>query len=207
MKHLDEKTSSILATASLKAKKRAGVDLAGKSASRAIVANKAENRESQYQMNIAVQPPSESRPGDLLNPPIVVTLEGQRLQDVDDANIWGLVSVVSADGLQAISPPQPNLISGTLVDSIHSVFSGQGRRERKFLSFPRVAINQAGKYRIRICLVKMRDIQCDAVNMQSIMTRVIRVDTQASAPSLGKSFILAGEFDADKSQVKRSERF
>lgn len=147
-------------------------------------------------MNIAVQPPSESRPGDLLNPPIVVTLEGQRLQDVDDANVWGLVSVVSADGLQALSPPQPNLISGTLVDSIHSVFSGQGRREHKFLSFPKVAINQTGKYRIRICLVKMRNVQCEAINMQSVMTRVIRVDSQASAPSLGKSLILpSGEFD------------
>lgn len=149
-------------------------------------------------MNIAVQPPSESRPGDLLNPPIVVTLEGQRLQDVDDANVWGLVSVVSADGLQALSPPQPNLISGTLVDSIHSVFSGQGRREHKFLSFPRVAINQTGKYRIRICLVKMRNVQCEAINMQSVMTRVIRVDSQASAPSLGKSLVLlSGEYDPD----------
>lgn len=162
------------------------------------MATKAEGRESSYQMNIAVQPPSESRPGDLLNPPIVVTLEEQRLQDVDDANIWGLVSVVSADGLQALSPPQPNLISGTLVDSIHSVSSGQGCREHKFLSFPRVAINQTGKYRIRICLVKMRNVQCEAINMQSVMTRVIRVDSQASAPSLGKSLtLLSVEFDPD----------
>lgn len=167
------------------------------------MATKAEGRESPYQMNIAVQPPSESRPGDLLNPPIVVTLEEQRLQDVDDANIWGLVSVVSADGLQALSPPQPNLISGTLVDSIHSVFSGQGRREHKFLSFPRVAINQTGKYRIRICLVKMRNVQCEAINMQSVMTRVIRVDSQASAPSLGKSLILLSiEFDPDNRRAR-----
>lgn len=186
MKLLNQKTSNTLATASLKAKKRAVGELSGKHAIRAIVATKAESREPTYQMNIAVQPPSESRPGDLLNPPIVVTLEGQRLQDVDDANIWGLVSVVSADGLQALSPPQPNLISGTLVDSIHSVFSGQGRREHKFLSFPKVAINQTGKYRIRICLVKMRNVQCEAINMQSVMTRVIRIDSQASAPSLGK---------------------
>lgn len=157
-------------------------------------------------MNIAVQPPSESRPGDLLNPPIVVTLEEQRLQDVDDANIWGLVSVVSADGLQALSPPQPNLISGTLVDSIHSVFSGQGRREHKFLSFPRVAINQTGKYRIRICLVKMRNVQCEAINMQSVMTRVIRVDTQASAPSLGKSLILWASLSLILTFIGQEER-
>lgn len=137
-------------------------------------------------MNIAVQPPSEIRPGDLLNPPIVVLLEGQKIQDADDGNIWGLVSVVSADGLQALSPPQTNLISGTLVDSIHSVSPGQGRRERKFLSFPSVAINQTGRYRIRICLVKMRNVQSEVVNMQSIMTRVIRVDAHASAPTLGK---------------------
>ena len=31
------------------------------------------------------------------------------------------------------------------------------------------------------------------------MTRVIRVDTQASAPSLGKSIFLSGKFDPDKS--------
>lgn len=136
-------------------------------------------------MNVAVQPQPRVRPGDLLNPPIVVLLDSQRVQDTDDPDVWGLVSVVSADGLQALSPPQPDLLSGTLVDSIHSASVNGGSRGQRFLSFSNVRINRAGSYRIRVCLVRMRSVQCEAVNMQSIVTRVIRVDANAPVPSVG----------------------
>lgn len=141
--------------------------------------------ECPFNMNIAVQPPREVPPGALLNPPIVVLLNSQRPQDADDPNVWGLISVVSADGLQALSPPQADLLSGTLVDSIHAAYVDGGSRVQRFLSFSNVRINREGNYRIRVCLVRMRSVQSEAVNMESIMTQVIRVHGDAAATTLG----------------------
>lgn len=146
--------------------------------------NEAENP---YTMNIAVQPPPEVRPGALLDTPIVVLLDSQRPQDADDPNFWGLISVVSADGMQALSPPQPDLLSGTLVDSIHSTSVDGGSRLQRFLSFSNVSINREGNYRIRVCLVRMQSAQSEAVNMQSVVTRVVSVNANASAHSVGNS--------------------
>lgn len=143
-------------------------------------------------MNVIVQPPSAIRPGSLLHPPIVVRLEGHRAQNVNgivnvnDANIWALASVVSADGMVALAPPQTNLLSGTLVDSVHTASMEEGRRGMGYMTFPNLAINQAGDYRIRVSLVRMPTIEdSEAINVQSIVTRVIRVDSRAPAPSLG----------------------
>lgn len=145
-------------------------------------------------MNVIVQPPREIRPGSLLNPPIVVRLDGHRAQNandvvnVNDANIWALASVVSADGMVALAPPQTNLLSGTLVDSVHTASMDDGRRGLGYMTFSNLAINQAGNYRIRVSLVRMPTIEDpEAVNVHSIVTRVIRVDSRASAPSLGNS--------------------
>lgn len=143
------------------------------------------NGERLFNMNIAVQPPREVHPGALLHPPIVVLLDSQRPQDADDPNVWGLISVVSADGLQALSPPQADLLSGTLVDSIHTASVDGGIRVQRFLSFSNVRINREGSYRIRVCLVRMRSVQSEAVNMESIMTQVIRVHDDASATTMG----------------------
>lgn len=143
------------------------------------------NGESPFNMNIAVQPPREAQPGALLHPPIVVLLDSQRPQDADDPNVWGLVSVVSADGLQALSPPQADLLSGTLVDSIHAASVDGGSRVQRFLSFSNIRINREGSYRIRVCLVRMRSVQSEAINMESIMTQVIRIHGDASASILG----------------------
>ncbi|MCJ1427568.1 hypothetical protein MMC29_005471 [Sticta canariensis] len=143
-------------------------------------------------MNVIVQPPSEIRPGSLLHPPIVVRLEGYRAQNateivnVNDTNIWALASVVSADGMVALAPPQTDLLSGTLVDSVHTSSVDEGRRVMGYMTFSNLAINEAGNYRIRVSLVRMPTIEdSEAINVQSIVTRVIRVDSRASAPSLG----------------------
>lgn len=143
------------------------------------------NGECPFNMNIAVQPPREAGPGALLHPPIVVLLDSQRPQDADDPNVWGLISVVSADGLQALSPPHADLLSGTLVDSIHTASVDGGSRLQRFISFSNVRINREGNYRIRVCLVRMRSVQSEAVNMESIMTQVIRIHGDASAATLG----------------------
>lgn len=170
----------------LRERRRTREDLIETTGNLKRLANGVVNGECPFNMNIAVQPPREAPPGVLLYPPIVVLLDSQRPQDADDPNVWGLVSVVSADGLQALSPPQADLLSGTLVDSIHTASVDGGSRLQRFLSFSNVRINREGSYRIRVCLVRMRSVQSEAVNMESIMTQVIRVHSDASATTLGK---------------------
>lgn len=145
-----------------------------------------------YAMNVIVQPPSAIRPGAPLHPPIVVRLEGRRshgsnaVVNVNDGSVWALASVVSADGMVALAPPQPNLLSGTLVDSIHTSVE-ESSRGLGYMTFPNLAINQTGNYRIRVSLVRMPTVEeHEAVNVQSIVTRVISVDVHASAPSIGE---------------------
>lgn len=180
LEHLDETDRD-----SLREGRRTREDLIETTGNLTRLGNGVVNGECPFNMNIAVQPPREAHPGVLLYPPIVVLLDSQRPQDADDPNVWGLISVVSADGLQALSPPQADLLSGTLVDSIHTASVDGGSRVQRFLSFSNVRINREGSYRIRVCLVRMRSVQSEAVNMESLMTQVIRVRGDASATTLG----------------------
>lgn len=183
---------------SLRERRRNREDLIETTGNLTRLGNGVVNGECPFNMNIAVQPPHEVRPGALLRPSIVVLLDSQMSQDADDPNVWGLISVVSSDGLQALSPPQADLLSGTLVDSIHTASVDGGSRVQRYLSFSNVRINREGNYRIRVCLVRMRSVQSEAVNMESIMTQVIRVHGVASATTLGNfalcTFPIVAEF-------------
>lgn len=183
---------------SLRERRRNREDLIETTGNLTRLGNGVVNGECPFNMNIAVQPPREVRPGALLRPSIVVLLDSQMSQDADDPNVWGLISVVSSDGLQALSPPQADLLSGTLVDSIHTASVDGGSRVQRYLSFSNVRINREGNYRIRVCLVRMRSVQSEAVNMESIMTQVIRVHGVASATILGNfalcTFPIVAEF-------------
>lgn len=152
------------------------------------------NRNHYFIMNVIVEPPSEIRPGDLLHPPIVIKLENRsgRLVnneiDIEDGSLWAQASVVSEDGMVALAPPQPNLISGTLVDSIRPATPKDESQELGYLTFPDLAIHQTGKFRIRISLIKMPATdEPEAINLQSIVTRIIKVDSDAPTPSIGTS--------------------
>lgn len=180
LEHLDEIDQD-----SLRERRRTREELTETIGNLTRLGNGVVNGECPFNMNIAVQPPREVHPGALLHPPIVVLLDSQISQDADDPNVWGLISVVSVDGLQALSPPQADLLSGTLVDSIHSASVDGGSRVQRFLSFSNVRINREGSYKIRVCLVRMRSVQSEAVNMESIMTQVIRVHGDASVTTLG----------------------
>ena len=162
------------------------------------VEDRSSNRD--YIMNVIVQPPSEARPGSVLEPPIVVRLEDQRtpspgrFKDGDEANLWAMASVVSEDGMVALAPPQPNLISGTLVDSLHQASTPRQSPEVGFLTFRDLTIHRNGNYRIRISLIRMPSVQdsaqaasAGAINLQSAITRVIRVTSTATKQLPSKS--------------------
>lgn len=154
-----------------------------------------DNRNHRFVMNVVVEPPSEIRPGDLLHPPIVIKLKNRGGGsaddefDIDNGSLWAQASVVSEDGMVALAPPQPNLISGTLVDSIRPATPEEESQELGYLTFPNLAIHQTGKFRIRISLIKMPTTdESEAINLQSIVTRIIKVDSDANTPSIGNPF-------------------
>ena len=150
-----------------------------------------------YSMEVILQPPSRSRPGQTLQPPIVVELKDRCLSNrvdnlsVEAKNLFACASVVSEDGLVALAPPQPNLLRGGFSDSIHPGFSSDGKEQGYYFRFTDLQIQQVGKYRIRILLVKMPTTgrSSAAVNLESVVTRVIHVDANATAPLLGKAVI------------------
>ncbi|KAI4160755.1 MAG: hypothetical protein LQ342_005468 [Letrouitia transgressa] len=153
-------------------------------------------------MDILVQPPSEVQPGITLNPPIVIVLQNSSGAEdsetiAQDTNAyWALASVVSEDGLTALAPPDPDLLSGTLVDSIHEV-SENGERVAGYLRFTNLAIQRPGSYRIRISLIQMppagtianpssSSASGNARNVMSVVTHVIHAHHSASASVIGE---------------------
>ncbi|KAI4214761.1 MAG: hypothetical protein LQ351_002837 [Letrouitia transgressa] len=91
-------------------------------------------------MDILVQPPREVQPGTALNPPIVIVLRdlsgsgGNESSALNTTAYWGTASVVSEDGLTALAPPDIDLVSGNLFDSIQEV-PGNGPEEEAIANF------------------------------------------------------------------------
>lgn len=164
-----------------------GEDMVEPARSLEIVRNNIDSGNRPYVMDIIVQPPSEIRPGELLRPPIVVRLEAQNQigavdnADVEIGNLWASAGIVSEDGLVALAPPQPNLLTGTLVDSLHPRPSQEAGQELGYFRFPKLAIHQTGNFRIQFLLARMpTDGSLEVVNIQSSLTSVIHVDDNAA---------------------------
>jgi hypothetical protein len=145
-------------------------------------------------MEIILEPPSQSRPGQVLRPPIVVALKDQRLINsidelgVDAKHLFACASVVSENGLVALAPPNPDLLKGGFSDSIHPGFNDQGQEQGHYFRFTDLKIHEVGRFRIRILLVKMSTTggSSEVMNLESVVTRVIHVHTNATAPALGE---------------------
>ncbi|MCJ1223495.1 hypothetical protein MMC12_000137 [Toensbergia leucococca] len=152
-----------------------------------------------YAMSIMLQPPSRVRAGDLLSPPIFMNLRCRRAEynprDMvrDAESLWALACVVSEDGTTALAPPQSDLLQGSMVDSIHPEISNAEASSLGYASFSNLAIQRAGRYRIRISLIGMGPIEdsSDAslqmgTNLQSVVTRVINVDQTTAISRVGE---------------------
>ena len=133
-------------------------------------------------MDVIVQPPSQIRLGDRLHPPIVIQLQIQSSQAssiavrVDDGRFWALACVVSENGDVALAPPEPNLISGTLATAIHNASPNDESGTEGYVTFSNLAFHQAGRFRIRVSLMRMPTGEdFAAVNERSVVTRVIHV--------------------------------
>ncbi|KAL8920323.1 MAG: hypothetical protein Q9172_004555 [Xanthocarpia lactea] len=155
-----------------------------------------------YEMHIIIQPPHETRPGDTLTPPLIVSLRSNGASLTEEGTIadidsyWAFVSVVSEDGLVALAPPSTSLLSGTLADSVHGACLTEAERDVGHLSFQNLVINQPGRFRLRVSLLLMPSSQrgpptggsapAGVRNIANILSDVIHVDYNFSTPRLGR---------------------
>ena len=151
-----------------------------------------------HNMRIVIQPPHQARPGDVLTPPIVMSLENQsgshsaEQESIDPTLLWAVVSVVSEDDLTPISPPRSDLLIGTIADSIHPLTPPDHEGQIGFVAFSNLIIREPGRYRLRISLIKMNavgEINTPSYEggtaVQSMSTRVINVAHTAEPLTLG----------------------
>ena len=152
-------------------------------------------------MNVLIEPPEYVRPGDILDPPLVIRLDqtvDQHLagRPVEDYSLlWAVLSVVTEDGRTMLAPPRADLLTGTRVDSVHALTPLQEEREIGFMAFPDLAIRDPGRYRIMVSLVRMNPLGTATVgpagiNVQNTSSRVIVVDPNAERPRLGECGVL-----------------
>ena len=149
-------------------------------------------------MNILIEPPNQIRPGHLLNPPLILRLDqppsdqSDRSSTDDPTLLWAVVSILPADAAAPVVHPQPDLLLGTPVDSVHPLTPEMPGRELGFVSFTDLAIREPGRYRLQISLIRMNALGPSnapsfegGTNMLRTFTRIIHVDPEAETPSLG----------------------
>ncbi|KAL8949700.1 MAG: hypothetical protein Q9222_004209 [Ikaeria aurantiellina] len=138
-----------------------------------------------HQMHVILQPPREARSGQVLEPPIVISLQ---IHDDLVARAGGFeatvmymafVSVVSPDGMVALAPPSATLLSGIFTDSIHQGRLTENEYDVGHFQFRDVIINEPGDYRLRFSLLQVPRPGSDqpdaARNVASVVTEIIRV--------------------------------
>jgi hypothetical protein len=105
---------------------------------------------------LAVQPPSQTRPGVALYPPIVARLSSDTSIFEELSQIWAMVSLISPSGEVLYEK-----LEGKVADSAHPIAeSGHGgqqgaMRDRAYFYFPDLVIQTPGRYRVRVTLMRV----------------------------------------------------
>lgn len=115
--------------------------------------------------DIAVQPPTQARPGVILFPPVVARVHSDPYRYGELSQIWAVATLVYRNGEVASEQ-----LGGQTADSAHPMpqslwdngngngSSSQGcgaNRDQGYFYFPDLVIYQPGRYRIRISLMRM----------------------------------------------------
>jgi hypothetical protein len=130
-----------------------------------------------YAMDIVVQPPRSARVGQTLPGSIVVRLRTTNADPEDAfADSANLVAVATLVPGNSTAPADPNILNTILVgrrfDSIHSFADDEADGSIAsmdmadphgvgYMRFPDLIIRQAGTYRIRITLIRLRNSASD----------------------------------------------
>ncbi|MCJ1357155.1 MAG: hypothetical protein MMC33_007151 [Icmadophila ericetorum] len=153
-----------------------------------------------FDMDVVIQPPSRARPGRILYPPLVLRVRQREIQGIStrpfgySSVLWVLVSLVSADENMVLAPPDPGLMTGNPVDSVHPLIPSLASRDLGFASFPGIAIRDSGEYRVRASLIRMTvsdasgsAVQESGANLLNTSSRVIRVENNVRSPVIDEA--------------------
>ncbi|KAI4131780.1 MAG: hypothetical protein LQ347_002834 [Umbilicaria vellea] len=152
-----------------------------------------------FDMSIVLEPAARVRPANVLRPPMVIKLKHRNgvlnagNRGPDYAHMWALASIVSEEGTTALAPPRTDLLLGTPVNSIHKAARSGNDEEVGYVCFTDLAIQQPGKYRIRVSLIRMEGLGGSTAssvqggaNLQSVVSRIIHVDAAATVSPCSK---------------------
>lgn len=115
-------------------------------------------------LDLAVQPPTQTRPGEPLYPPVAVSLSSETSIYNELSQIWAVATLVHQSGevledhlggrLADSAHPLPESVSSYS----HSRSQGQNsspKKERAYFYFPDLTIHKPGRYKIRVSLMQM----------------------------------------------------
>ena len=107
-------------------------------------------------LTLAVQPPTQTRPGVALYPPIVACLSSHTSIFEELSHIWAVASLISSSGEILYEK-----LEGKVADSAHPIAeSGHGSqqedmRDRAYFYFPDLVIQTPGRYHVRVTLMRV----------------------------------------------------
>ncbi|KAI9688261.1 MAG: hypothetical protein M1822_001767 [Bathelium mastoideum] len=134
-----------------------------------------------YVMNLRTQPPPTARIGHPIYPAcsVQVRLRYGYVDPYEDVGrLVAVATLYAATRRGPLAAIGPDMISGRLVDSIHSVSENEEDTDDQVVglaSFPGVTIQQAGNYQIRVTLVRIPNSGEQAVNLQAVDSNIIAV--------------------------------
>ncbi|KAF2231858.1 hypothetical protein EV356DRAFT_280914 [Viridothelium virens] len=139
------------------------------------------NRQTMYSMTMATQPPPLVRIGCYLYPACSVRVRYRYGYDGSYDDVSRLVAVatlVTASSTGQGTAVASGILRGRLVDSVHLTSEDGSENDDQVIglaSFPGVAIQQSGNYRIRITLVRMPVPGEQPVNLLAAYSNVVSV--------------------------------
>jgi len=116
-------------------------------------------------LGFAVQPPSQTRPGVPLYPPIAARLSSNTSVFDELSQTWAVATLIHKQSGEVLyeglrgrvadsAHPLPNQTDGQSSGS-RSSSSSSTERDRAYFYFPDLVIDEPGSYRIRVSLMKM----------------------------------------------------
>jgi len=120
-------------------------------------------------LGFAVQPPSQTRPGVPLYPPVTASLSSNTSTFIELSQTWAFATLIHKQSGEVLHEG----LRGRIADSAHplpdqtegqssgsrSSSSSSTERDRAYFYFPDLVIDEPGNYRIRVSLMEMDSSQ------------------------------------------------
>jgi hypothetical protein len=115
-------------------------------------------------LDLAVQPPTQIRPGETLYPPVAASLSSETNMYNELSQTWAVATLVRQSG-----EVLEGHLGGRVADSAHPLpesshghnhsrgggSSSNAKKDRAYFYFPDLIIHEPGQYRIRVSLMQM----------------------------------------------------